>query len=212
MCHLSWLKKLSLPMVLGGCVWAEAKFLKPWQVTDKIIEWIFSQFTFNILWVTLTQKIITRRVLKIHKWYWGDVYGQGKFLKPWQVTHKISEWFFSKFTFNFLRVTLTQKIITHRVLKIHKWFWGDVYGQGKFLKPWQVTHKIGEWFFSEFTFNFLQVTLTQKIITRRVLKIHEWIWRGCVWVGESFWNYDKWHIKLLSEFLCKSHSTFYKWL
>ena len=58
--------------------WAEAKFLKPWQVTDKIIEWIFSQFTFNILWVTLTQKIITHRVLKIHEWIWGDVYEWGK--------------------------------------------------------------------------------------------------------------------------------------
>ena len=55
-------------MVLRGCVWAGAKFLKPWQVTDKIIEWIFSQFTFNILWVTLTEKIITDRVSKIHEW------------------------------------------------------------------------------------------------------------------------------------------------
>ena len=26
---------------------------------------------------------------------------------------------------------LTQKIITHRVLKIHEWLWGDVYEQGK---------------------------------------------------------------------------------
>ena len=40
------------------------KFIKPWQVMDNIIEWIFMQFTFNILWVTLTQKIITHRVLK----------------------------------------------------------------------------------------------------------------------------------------------------
>ena len=24
--------------------------------------------------------------------------------------------------------------------------------------------------------------------------------RGCVWVGESFWNHDKWQIILLSEF------------
>ena len=30
-------------------------------------------------------------------------------------------------TFNFLRVTLTQKIITRRVLKIHEWIQGDVY-------------------------------------------------------------------------------------
>ena len=87
-------------MVLRGCVWAGAKFLKPWQVTDKIIEWIFKQFTFNILWVTLTQKIITHRVSTIHDWFWGDMYESGKVLKPWQVTHKIIEWIFSQFTFN----------------------------------------------------------------------------------------------------------------
>ena len=34
-------------------------------------------------------------------------------------------------TFNFLQVTLTQNIITHRVLKIHKWFQEDVYEWGK---------------------------------------------------------------------------------
>ena len=28
------------------------KFLKPWQVTDKIIESIFFQFTFNLLQMT----------------------------------------------------------------------------------------------------------------------------------------------------------------
>ena len=61
-------------MVLRGCVWVGRKFLKPWQMTDNIIEWIFSQFTFNILWLTLTQKVITCRVLKIHKWIQGDVY------------------------------------------------------------------------------------------------------------------------------------------
>ena len=34
---------------------------------DKIIEWILMQFTFNILWVTLTQIIITHTVLEIQK-------------------------------------------------------------------------------------------------------------------------------------------------
>ena len=34
-------------------------------------------------------------------------------------------------TFNILQVTLTQKIITHRVSKIHEWFQGDVYEWGK---------------------------------------------------------------------------------
>ena len=51
---------------------SEGKFVKPWQVTDKIIEWILMQFTFNILWVTLTQKIITWRVSKIS---WMDMRG-----------------------------------------------------------------------------------------------------------------------------------------
>ena len=31
-------------------------------------------------------------------------------------------------------MTQTQEIITHMVLKIHKWIWGDVYDGGKFLK------------------------------------------------------------------------------
>ena len=43
------------------------KFLKEWQVTDKIIESMFFQFTFNLLQMTLTQEIITCRVSKIHK-------------------------------------------------------------------------------------------------------------------------------------------------
>ena len=50
------------------------KFLKEWQVTDKIIEWIFYQFTFNLLQMTQTQEIINHMVSKIHKWIWGDVY------------------------------------------------------------------------------------------------------------------------------------------
>ena len=54
------------------------KFIKPWQVTDKIIEWIFMQVIINILWVTLTQKIITHSILKINKWIWGDLYEWGK--------------------------------------------------------------------------------------------------------------------------------------
>ena len=82
---------------------SRGKFLKPWQVTDKIIEWIFSQFTFNILWVTLTQKIITHRVFKNSRMDMkGMCMSRGKFLKPWQVTDKIIEWIFIQFTFNIL--------------------------------------------------------------------------------------------------------------
>ena len=82
---------------------------------------------------------------------------------------------------------------------------------GKFIKPWQVMDNIIEWIFMQFTFNILWVTLTQKIITRRLQKFtngYEWI---CM-MEESFFNNDKWQIKLLSKFLCNSHSTFYKWL
>ena len=50
------------------------KFLKEWQFTDKIIEWIFFQLTLNLLRMTQTQEIINHRVSKIHEWVWGDVY------------------------------------------------------------------------------------------------------------------------------------------
>ena len=69
------------------------KFLK-----NKIIESIFSQFAFNHLQMTQTQKIITCRVSKIHEWIWGEItngyegmcMNEGKFSKPWQVTDKIT--------------------------------------------------------------------------------------------------------------------------
>ena len=73
----------------GMCM-SRGKFLKPWQVTDKIIEWIFIQFTFNILQVTLTQKIITCiGFWKFTNGFKGMCMSRGKFLKPWQVTDKI---------------------------------------------------------------------------------------------------------------------------
>ena len=50
------------------------KFIKEWQVKDKIIEWIFFQLTLNFLRMTQTQEIINQRVSKIHEWVWGDVY------------------------------------------------------------------------------------------------------------------------------------------
>ena len=59
---------------------------------DKIIELIFMQFTFNILQVTLTQKIITHiGFWKFTNGYEGMCMSEGKFIKPWQVTHKIIE-------------------------------------------------------------------------------------------------------------------------
>ena len=35
-----------LQMDIGGCVWLGGKFLKEWQVTDKVIESYFLQFIF----------------------------------------------------------------------------------------------------------------------------------------------------------------------
>ena len=69
-----------------GLCMSEGKFPKPWQVTDKIIEWFILQFISYILWMTQTQEKITCRVLKIHKWIWreihkwiwGDVYELGQ--------------------------------------------------------------------------------------------------------------------------------------
>ena len=65
-------------------------FLRNEKSQIKLLSEFFSQFTFNILQVTLTQKIITCRVLKIHKWILGDVYEWGK----------VS--FFSEFFFQFI--------------------------------------------------------------------------------------------------------------
>ena len=78
---------------------------------------------------------------------------------------------------------------------------------GKFIKPWQVMDNIIEWIFMQFTFNMLWLTLTQKIITCRVLKISHMDVREFVWGRESFFNHDKWQIKLLGKYLCNSHST-----
>ena len=147
-----------------------------WQVTDEIIEWIFVQFTFNILQWTQTQEIITLRVSKIHKWIQGDVYEWGEsFLSnnKWQI--KLLSEFFSSYLSQPFMNDSTWEIITWKVLKIHEWIQEDVYGWEKFLKQWQMMDKIIEWIFFQFTFNILWMTQTQEIITHRVLKIHEWI-------------------------------------
>ena len=114
----------------GRCMtWG--KFSKPLQVKINLLTDFFLQFILYILQMTQTQEITTHRVSKIHKWIWGMCIIGGKFLKEWQVTDKIIESIFSQFAFNHLRMTQTQKIITFRVLKIHKWIWGDVYEREK---------------------------------------------------------------------------------
>ena len=50
-------------------------------MTDKIMESIFFQFTFNLLLMTLTKKIITQRVSKIHKWIRGMCMNREKLFK-----------------------------------------------------------------------------------------------------------------------------------
>ena len=60
----------------GMCM-SKGKFLKPWQVRDKIIEWIFMQVTFNIWGVSCrgsdpnSKTIITKGFENSG----GDVYG-----------------------------------------------------------------------------------------------------------------------------------------
>ena len=52
-------------MDTGMCM-SGGKFLKEWQVKDKIVEWIFFQFRFNLLQMAQTQEIITHRLSKHH--------------------------------------------------------------------------------------------------------------------------------------------------
>ena len=61
----------------GMCV-SERKFLKLWQVTDKIIEWIFHAIHIQHFMSDSNSKKITRKVSKIHEWFWGDLYEWGK--------------------------------------------------------------------------------------------------------------------------------------
>ena len=121
----------------------------------------------------------------------GMCMSQGKFLKPWQVTDNIIEWIFMQVTFNFLQVTNSKNNNSQGFENSRMVSRGCVW-VGEFLKPWQVTDRIIEWIFMQFTFNILWVTLTQKIISQGFE--NSWMdMRGCVWVGESFWNHDKWH-------------------
>ena len=70
---------------------------------------------------------------------------------------------------------------------------------GKFPEPWQVTIKLlSDFFFYNSYFTFYEWLKTQEI-THMVSKIPNG-YEGCVWVGGSFLNHDKWPIKLLSNF------------
>ena len=56
------------------------KFLNPWQVTDKIIEWIFFQFTFNFLWMIQLKKYSIVGFPKLMNGYDGMCMSGRKFL------------------------------------------------------------------------------------------------------------------------------------
>ena len=123
-----------------------------------------------------------------------------KFLKEWQVKDKITGSIFSQFASNLLQMTQTKKIISHRFWKFTNGFESMGMSGRKFSKPWQVTDKLlSDFLFTIYIF-ILWMTQTQEIITHRVLKIHEWIWRDVYEWGESFLNHDKWGIKLLIEY------------
>ena len=111
-------------------VWVGESFFNndKWQI-KLLSEFLCNSHSTFYKW--LTEKIITHRFLKIHKWIWGDLYEWCKFIQPWQVMDNIIEWIFMQFTFNILWVTLTQKIITCRASKIHKWMQGNMYEWGK---------------------------------------------------------------------------------
>ena len=61
-------------------------FLKEKQVRDKIIGWIFFQFTFNLLWMTQIQEIINCRVLKFMNGYEELCMSGGKFVNPFSTS------------------------------------------------------------------------------------------------------------------------------
>ena len=97
---------------MAGCVWVGESFLKndKWQI--QLLSEFFFQLTFNLLWMTQTQEIITHRVSKIHKWIWGMCMSGGKFLKEWQVTNKIIE------SINFMLLSMTHPTPTWPTLPL----------------------------------------------------------------------------------------------
>ena len=124
----------------------------------------------------------------------------------------MSEFFF-QFTFDPLWMTQTHEIITCKVSnKLMNGYGEMCMSGGKFLKEWQVTNKIIEGIFFQFTFHLFSHDSNSKKYNSYVFK-NSWMHtRECLWVGESFLRNDKWQIKILSEFFSNSDSTFYKWL
>ena len=98
--------------------------------------------------------------MKIYNWIWDNVYelGQG-FLKQWQVTDEIIEWIFFWIHIQPFMNDSNSRNNNPQGLKN---LWLDrrdcVLVGESFLKQWEVTDKIMEWIFVQFTFNILQMT------------------------------------------------------
>ena len=100
-------------------------------------------------------------------------------------------------------ITHTQDMLTCRILKIHKWIWGDVSdGPHMFLlcmTKWHID--MIEWHTpANLHSTSWGCTQTHEIITCRASIMHSRGYAGCyLWVGESFFRNDKWQIKLFRE-------------
>ena len=158
-------------MDMGRCVWLGGSFLRndKWEI--KLLSQLFHNciqpFTNNS-----NSKIIIVEFQKFMNGYGGTcVWVRGKFPKSWQVTDKIIEGFKNS----------QMDIRGNSQMDI----WGCVWVDESFLSHDKWQRKLLSDFL-QFTFYILQMTQTQEIITHRVLKIHKWIWGGCVWYGESF--------------------------
>ena len=161
--------------------------------------------------MTQTQEIIIGRVSKLTNGYEGMCMSGGKFLKESQVRYKIIGWIFFQFTFNLSWMTQTQEIITCRVSKFKNGYEGMYISWGQFLKESQVRNKIIGWIIFQFTFNLIQMTQSQEIITCRIWKFMN-VYEGMCMSGGKFRK--EWQVrnKIIGWFFSNCNSTFYKWL
>ena len=150
------------------------KFLMEWQVKDKITEWIFFQFTFNLLQMSQTQEIINHRVSKIHEWIWGNVYEWGNVFSAMTNDRK-SYWVNFCPTFTNKLNSRNNNSYGFEILQMD--IGGCVWVGESFLRndKWQI--KLLSQFYPNLH-STIQMTQTQEIINHRVLKIQEWIWEN----------------------------------
>ena len=116
----------------------------------------------------------------------------------------IIEWIFMQFTFNILGMTLTQKMITGRASKIHKWIWGDMYKRRK-VSLTMTSERYNYWV-NSYAIHIQHFMSDSNSENNNFYGFEnsQMDMREFIWVGESSLSHDKWQIKLLSEFLCNS--------